>query len=54
MANETNTPNNPRYLSCTEFVKIHPWPPMGGLRHLIFNAETNGFGEVVRRWAAVF
>ena len=27
----------------------HPWPPKGGLRHLIFFAETNGFNKVIRR-----
>jgi hypothetical protein len=27
----------------------HPWPPIGGLRHLIFHANTNGFNKVVRR-----
>jgi hypothetical protein len=27
----------------------HPWPPVGGLRHLIFNAGNNGFDAVVRR-----
>lgn len=27
----------------------HPWPPIGGLRHLIFNAHTNGFNKVIRR-----
>ena len=27
------------------------WPPIGGLRYLIFNAETNGFDEheVIKR-----
>lgn len=27
----------------------HPWPPIGGLRHLIFFAATNGFNKVIRR-----
>lgn len=27
----------------------HPWPPIGGLRHLIFFADTNGFNKVIRR-----
>jgi hypothetical protein len=27
----------------------HPWPPAGGLRHLIFFADTNGFNKVIRR-----
>lgn len=29
--------------------QYHPWPPIGGLRHLIFHAQTNGFDQVVRR-----
>jgi len=27
----------------------HPWPPIGGLRHLIFYSNSNGFDQVVRR-----
>lgn len=27
----------------------HAWPPIGGLRHLIFYASTNGFDQVIRR-----
>lgn len=27
----------------------HEWPPIGGLRHLVFNAKKNGFDKVVRR-----
>ena len=36
---------------CTvkQWAERHPWPPIGGLRHLIFNAETNGFNKVIRR-----
>lgn len=33
----------------TQWPARHPWPPIGGLRHLIFNAKTNGFDQVVRR-----
>jgi hypothetical protein len=29
--------------------KFHQWPPIGGLRHLIFNAHYNGFSNVIRR-----
>lgn len=38
-----------RYLSCTDWCKEHSWPPLGGLRHLIFHAATNGFQKVIRR-----
>lgn len=27
----------------------HDWPPPGGLRHLIFHADSNGFRKVIRR-----
>jgi hypothetical protein len=27
----------------------HPWPPQGGLRHLIFNEKTNGFASAFKR-----
>ena len=28
---------------------FHVWPPIGGLRHLIFHETTNGFSECVVR-----
>ena len=33
----------------SEWNKRHPWPPVGGLRHLIFFAKSNGFDKVIRR-----
>ncbi len=36
-------------IPANEWPKHHAWPPIGGLRHLIFNAKTNGFDSVVRR-----
>ena len=38
-----------RVIPVTEWNKYHSWPPQGGLRHLIFNANTNGFNAVVKR-----
>lgn len=38
-----------RYLSIGDWNKFHAWPPVGGLRHLIFHANTNGFNRVIRR-----
>lgn len=38
-----------KYLTVRQWVNEHPWPPIGGLRHLIFNAEANGFNKVIRR-----
>lgn len=45
VSNTTNT----CFIPATDWDKHHPWPPIGGLRHLIFNAETNGFNRVIRR-----
>lgn len=38
-----------RYIPLTEWNKHHPWPPIGGLRHLVFHERTNGFDRVIRR-----
>ena len=38
-----------RLIPVTEWPASHPWPPEGGLRHLIFHAKTNGFSSVIRR-----
>jgi hypothetical protein len=40
---------NTKLIPATQWVKYHSWPPIGGLRHLIFNAETNGFDKVIKR-----
>ena len=38
-----------KLITVPDWGKHHSWPPEGGLRHLIFHAETNGFDAVVRR-----
>ncbi len=38
-----------RLIPASEWPKHHAWPPIGGLRHLIFNAKSNGFDAVIRR-----
>jgi len=37
------------YLTVQQWTEQKPWPPLGGLRHLIFNAKHNGFDAVIRR-----
>ncbi len=32
-----------------DWPKFHPWPTAAGLRHLIFNEATNGFGTAFKR-----
>lgn len=38
-----------RYIPATEWNQYHSWPPIGGLRHIIFHAETNGFKSAIKR-----
>lgn len=38
-----------RLIPLTEWPQHHSWPPVGGLRHLVFYASENGFDRVVRR-----
>jgi hypothetical protein len=39
----------PRLIPLTQWPSFHAWPPMGGLRHLVFHAKTNGFDSCIRR-----
>lgn len=48
MATEARDDNN-RLIPVTRWNDHHAWPPIGGLRHLIFYAKFNGFDAVVRR-----
>ena len=43
------TTTGTRLIPANDWPKHHPWPPIGGIRHLIFNAGTNGFSKVLRR-----
>lgn len=38
-----------RLIPVPKWNQHHEWPPQGGLRHLIFYANTNGFDRVIRR-----
>lgn len=38
-----------RLIPVTDWNKYHQWPPLGGLRWLIFNEKSNSFDKVVRR-----
>ena len=38
-----------RLIPLTDWNQHHAWPPIGGLRHLVFFEHTNGFDKVVRR-----
>lgn len=47
-ANQTEATTG-RLIPVTDWSKFHPWPPIGGLRHLVFFAKDNGFDQVIRR-----
>ncbi len=32
-----------RLIPITDWNKYHPWPPLGGLRHMIFHGRKTGF-----------
>jgi hypothetical protein len=54
MSSNTSQPNLTkqivrRVISLTEWNNHHEWPKQAGLRHLVFNADTNGFNKVIRR-----
>lgn len=38
-----------RLIPVTKWNEYHPWPPVGGLRHLIFFEKKNGFAHCVVR-----
>lgn len=45
----SNTATTTKLIPVTAWPAHHAWPPIGGLRHLIFHARSNGFDAVVRR-----
>ena len=49
MMNESKIDIPTRLIPVTKWNEHHEWPPQGGLRYLIFNAETNGFNTVIKR-----
>ncbi len=43
------TNNKHRLIPLTKWPDYHPHPPIGGLRYLVFHADTNGFNRVIKR-----
>ena len=39
----------PRFIPVSKWNKYHDWPASGGLRHLIFFKDTNGFAKCVKK-----
>jgi len=44
-----NTEKQTKLIPLTEWPNYHPHPSIGGLRHLVFHAQKNGFNKVIRR-----
>ena len=49
MSDQNKDTPTTRYIAATQWNKYHAWPPIGGLRHLIFHAKSNGFNRVIKR-----
>lgn len=49
MTQQVETKDISRLIPVPDWSKHHEWPPLGGLRHLIFNEKSNGFDKCVRR-----
>jgi hypothetical protein len=47
MADSSDNP--PCLIPLVDWPDHHPWPPLGGLRHLAFHADTNGFAPAFVR-----
>lgn len=43
------TLNKNNYIPLNDWPKHHAWPPIGGLRHLVCHAHSNGFDKVICR-----
>lgn len=51
MNQNTNKSNSQttRFIPLTKWPEFHSWPPIGGLRHLVFNSKMNGFSKCLVR-----
>lgn len=49
IAMTTKTDTRTRLIPVPRWNDEHHWPPPGGLRHLIFHAQTNGFETAFKR-----
>ena len=46
---KTTVEQGRRLIPASKWNTFHPWPSVPGLRHLIFNANSNGFDFCIRR-----
>lgn len=48
-SNPISKSNKKSLIPATKWNEYHDYPSIGGLRHLIFHAEKNGFHKCIRR-----
>lgn len=41
--------NETRYITVQDWNKYHSWPPIAGMRNLIFNSKRNGFATAFKK-----
>jgi hypothetical protein len=46
---QTHPKTNTRYIPIPKWKEYHPWPPVGGLRHLAFYKDSNGFKTAFKK-----
>ncbi|QBQ55444.1 hypothetical protein E3U44_13715 [Nitrosococcus wardiae] len=49
MSSQNQKESKNSLIPVTKWNDHHPWPPIGGLRHLIFFSETNDFKSAFKR-----
>ena len=45
----SHTDQKTRLIPVADWPNFHPWPPIGGLRHLLFHRRSNGLERAVVR-----
>ena len=49
MSQDTFEVYTTRLIPLVDWPKYHPWPPIGGLRHMVFHAKKTGFSKVIKK-----
>lgn len=48
-AGDTKESAYSRLIPLVDWPKYHPWPPLGGLRHMAFHGKITGFSKVLKK-----
>ena len=51
---QNTTQQNTRLIPIPKWNEYHVWPPIGGLRHIVFNLETNGFKTAFKKIGRIY